>query len=233
MPPPTLMPARADVVDARVAPRVEEPRLGPLLPEVADARAEEAAHLVPAGRDDRAGGRQADADVELPQRPPDAARQAELLHRDDAAGSHDASELAQRRGDVVDVAEEVRERQRVELGVGERERLGAALAQLDPLREARVRDPLAPGREHLRALVDPDDRALGRGARELDRDGGRAGGDVEHAACVRRDPRDEERAPARVLAEREEPGVTVVRRPERREQLPGIHAPDSMLEPWR
>ena len=43
----------------------------PALPEVADARPEEAPDLAPAGRDERARGRQPDADPQLPERPPD------------------------------------------------------------------------------------------------------------------------------------------------------------------
>ena len=84
-------------------------------------------------------------------------------------------------------------------------------------------------REHLRALVDADDRSCPRCARARARRR-RFRSRRRARARVGRDPRDEERAPARVLAEREEPGVAVVRRPERREELPGIHARDSMLE---
>src|SRR5581483_7917118 len=55
---------------------------------------------------------------------------------------------------------------------------------------------------------------------QLLRDRAGAGGDVEdRVAGAGLDARDEEAPPARVLAEREEPRVAVVRRPERREQL--------------
>ena len=185
MPPPTLSRRACDVGEAGLAPRVEEARLRPVAPEVADARAEEAADLAPARRDDGSRRRQPDSHVELPERPPDAARQAELEHRHRPAGPHDAGELAQRRGHVVDVAQEIRERERVELRVGERQLLGASLAQLDPVAQPGVLDALAPGREHLGALVDPDDRA-GRPARdELDRHGRRSRRDVEHALARR------------------------------------------------
>ena len=57
-------------------------------------------------------------------------------------------------------------------------------------------------------------------------------GGCEHALCVGRDPRDEERPPARILVEGEQPRVAVVRRAERREQLArvlcaggGFHGP--------
>src|SRR5207248_3341173 len=52
-----------------------------------------------------------------------------------------------------------------------------------------------------------------------------ARGDVEHAQGFVRDAGDEEPPPARVLAEREQAGVTVVRRAERREQLAGVPRP--------
>ena len=52
-------------------PELEQPLLGPARVEVPDARAEEVADLGPAGRDHAAGDRQPDADVELPERPPD------------------------------------------------------------------------------------------------------------------------------------------------------------------
>ena len=64
--------------------------------------------------------------------------------------------------------------------------LRASLAQLDPLREPGLLDPGAAGREHLRALVDPDHGAPRLGARELDRDRRGTGRDVEHAPRVRR-----------------------------------------------
>ena len=193
---------------------------GHVAPEVADARPEEAADAAPAGRDDGAGRGQPDAHVELPERAPDAAREPELQHRNRPAGPDDARELAQRRGHVVDVAEEVREGERVELPVGERQRLGAPLAQLDP-----VAQPGVPRSAHVPAASisglwsTPITARAGSALRELDRHRRRSARDVEHAPRVGRDPRDEKRAPARVLPEREEAGVAVVRRAERREQL--------------
>ena len=211
---------------------VEQARFRPRLPEAADARAEKAADLAPARGDDRSRRRQPGPDVELPERPPRSAREAELEHGDRAAGPYDTNELAQRRRHVVDVAEEVREREGVELRVGERQGLGSSLAQLDPVAEPAALDPVAAGREHLQALVDADDGPARLGQRELDRDRRRAAGDVEHAGGVPGDPGDEERAPARVLAEGKQPRVPVVRRPERREQIArvaraggGLHAP--------
>ena len=82
--------------------------------------------------------------------------QPELEHRHRPAGPDDAGELAQRRRHVVDVAKEIREGERVELPVGERQVLGPRLAQLDLPAQPVVRDPLASRCEHLRALVDAD-----------------------------------------------------------------------------
>ena len=107
----------------------------------------------------------------------------------------------------------------VEAGVLEGELLGAALPQLDALAEAGRLDAATALGEHLRALVDPDDRAA-VAAGELDRDGRGPGGDVEHGvAGPGLDARDEKRAPARVLAEAEQARVAIVRLRERREEL--------------
>src|SRR5579862_8202969 len=99
--------------------------------EVADRAAEERADLAPAPADRAAGPRQPDADVQLPERSPDAARNAELESRDDAARADDPRELAERCCRVTDVAQEVGEGQRVELAVGERQRHRTRLDELD------------------------------------------------------------------------------------------------------
>src|SRR5439155_8237673 len=101
-PSPEAEAARADVVDPGVAPRVEEPRQRPALVEAADRRAEEGADLAPPAADDRASRGQADADVQLPEWPPQAARDAELEARERPAGLHDACQLPQRRRRIVD-----------------------------------------------------------------------------------------------------------------------------------
>ena len=65
---------------------------------------------------------------------------------------------------------------------------------------------------------------------ELDRDRARAGRDVEHRSPgAGLDPRDEEPPPARVLPEREQRGVAVVRRAERREELESELVPLSTI----
>jgi SAM-dependent methyltransferase len=79
--------------------------------------------------------------------------------------------------------------------------------------------------QHLRALVEPDDRAAFL-PKELARDRARSGSDVEHGVCGGCvDARDEEAAPAWILAERESGGIAVVCRPERREERPGGDGP--------
>ena len=99
------------------------------------------------------------------------------------------------------------------------QRLRAPLPQLDPRGEPGALDARAAGREHLGALVDAGHRALRYGARQLDRDRGRAARDVGDAQRVRRYARDEKAPPARVLSERQHVRVAVVRRAERREEL--------------
>jgi len=81
--------------------------------------------------------------VELPERPPDAAREPELEHRDGPARPDDACQLAQRRGRVVDVPQQVGEGQPVEPAVLERQLLGVALDPVDldhGVRRALARD---------------------------------------------------------------------------------------------
>jgi hypothetical protein len=193
--------------------------------ERANARPEEPPDLVPARRDHAAEDRQADADVQLPGGTPRRAGDRELERSDRPARPHDPSELAQRRAGIVDVAEEVRERHGGERRVRKRERFRPAPDQLDPVGEAGRGDALATRGEHLRTLVDPDDAAPGT-AHELDRDRRGPGGDVKHAVVLPRfDARDEEPAPARVLAEREEAAVTVVRLAEGREQTARLRVP--------
>ena len=167
----------------------------------------------------------------LPERPPDAARHAELEARDRPAGLHDSRELAQRRRRVVDVAQQVGERERVELAVLERQRRARRPPAGEPCASPRRAPPVAaPSSSISGALVDADDVAVLL-AHELERDRGGAGGDVEHrVGRPRVDPRDEEAPPARVLAEREHRAPAVVGRAERREErrCASIRSFDSM-----
>ena len=147
-------------------------------------------------------------------------------------GAHDASELAQRRRRIGDVAQEVRERQGVERRVGERELVGRSLYELDVVGQS-----ASSFGQHLRALVEPDDGASLL-PKELAGDRAGSGGDVQHGvrgACF--DACDQEAPPARVLTERECRRIAVVCRPERREERPGgdgpCHRAESMLAPCR
>ena len=113
----------------------------------------------------------------------------------------------------------------------------AALPRVPSTSSTVVRQPAARLRQHLRALVEADDRAaLAR--EQLARDRAGPGRDVEHGvAGAAVDARDEETPPARILAEREQRRVAVVRRPERGEQRSARRRPlpqgESMLARWR
>src|SRR5205823_4462847 len=87
-------PPVADVVDPRGPPQIEEPIERIPRPEAANARAEKAADLGPAGRDEGAEARKADADVQLPSRTGEPGY-GELQHPDRASGADDPGELAQ------------------------------------------------------------------------------------------------------------------------------------------
>ena len=190
--------------------------------EVADARPEEPSHLVPARPDGGPRNGQPDADVQLPGRARQSAARAAPNSRVATVppGRTTRASSHERRAGVVDVAQEVRDRQRVE-GCRRRTAAPRRVPRRAGCPSCGPRARFARGLgQHLGALVDPDDRAAVR-PDELDRHGSRAGGDVEHR-CRRPglDPRDQEAPPARVLAEREQPRVAVVGRAERREELP-------------
>jgi len=164
---------------------------------------------------------QADSDVQLPGRSGHSSRNEEVEHRDSAPGSHHPGELLHRRGGVVDVAKEIRECQCVEGRVLEGQVLRPPFLELDSLAESRGVDSRAARGQHLAALVDSDDAAA-VAADELDRN---RSGPARHVEDGRRraglDPVDEEGAPARVLAEREQSRVAVVGLAERREERLG------------
>ena len=187
--------------------------------ELADARPKKGADLVPAGRDEPARDREPDPHIQLPERTPEASREPELERRDCPAGPDDTRELAERSRGLLDVAEEVREREPVERAVLKRQLHRASLDEPDPFRQPRYLDPTAANVQHLGALVEADDLAA-RLPRELDCDGRRSSRHVEHlVAGPGLDSRDEEAAPARILPEREQTAPAVVCRPERREEL--------------
>ena len=185
-------------------------------PELPDRAAEETADFFPAvpERPPREG--KASSDVELPERARDRPRHAELERRDQSSWAHRPRELRERRARIVDVAKEVREREVVEGAVGERERLGRGLDELDAIPQPSSRDG-----EHPWALVEPGD--VESTTHELGGDEPRARCDVEDVPAVPRQAGDEEAAPERVLAEREHGADAVVRRSERGEQRTGVH----------
>src|SRR5207248_558770 len=86
--------------------------------------------------------------------------------------------LGERPARVVDVAEQVGERERVEGLVREGQTLGARLDELD------IRQPLARDREHLRALVEADHSAALLPDQFRDDQAG-SGGNVEGAVAFR------------------------------------------------
>ena len=128
-------------------------------------------------------------------------------------------------GRIVDVAQQIGVRERVDRGRGDGQLLGGRLDQLDPLGEACRVDPVAGAGEHVGALVDADDAAR-VAAGERDRDGAGAGGDVcdERPVAVGRrgDRLDHEVVPAPVLAEREQLRPAVVVGGDAREQVAGV-----------
>jgi hypothetical protein len=186
-----------------------------VLPVLADRRAQEVAHLAPAVAEGPAREGQTGADVELPRRTREAARNAELERCDDSTPSRHASEFAEGRAGIVHVAKEVRDSEVVEGRVRERHGLGRRLHEFDPGAE-----PLPRSAEHLCALVDSRDAVSP--AQELGCDEAGAGRGVEHVAVVARQAGDEELAPERVLPERQDGADAVVGGAERREELPGV-----------
>ena len=140
-------------------------------------------------------------------------RHAELQRGDPAARAQHARELAHRRGRILHVAQQVRERERVEARVGEGQRLGLRLHELD----ARARTPRS-ARARPRAS-----RRSGRRPRPSTRSARAARPPPcpcrsrrrARAAAARRDRVDERAAPARVLpeAERRRQRVVAARQP--------------------
>src|SRR5439155_14905892 len=161
-----------------------------------DARAEERTDGGPLHRDDPSRDGKPDAGVQPPERAPQPRGKTELDRCDVAARPHDPRELAHRRRGIVDVAQQVGEREVVEGRVREGQFLRAAE---DDLIEDAV--ALASAREHVGALIETDDVAA-IPADELRRDHAGAGGYVEDAIVgTRIDRVDGRMTPARVLTE--------------------------------
>ncbi len=168
-----------------------------------DAAREKAAHLRPLARDGAPEQRQPDPRVGAPQRAPRLNRRlAELERRDPSARLDDARQLAQRRGRIIDVAQQVGEGEVVELAVGERQPLGLTLEQRDARCELRRAGQTRPRRgKHLRALIEPD-HLDAVAVHEVAGDHPGAGRHIEHPlARARVERRHHRRPPARVLTE--------------------------------
>ena len=134
-------------------------------------------------------------------------RDGELERGDHPTRANDAGKFAKRFTGVVHVAEQVGERQPVEGRVGERELFCISTDERDARGNA-----LCGFSQHFGALVEADDRAACT-TRELSGDGARAGSHVQHGVLASSvEPGDEEGAPTGILAEREQPCVTVVSR---------------------
>ena len=146
-----------------------------------------------------------------------AGRHAELEPGDRPARTDDARQLAQRRGRVVDVAQEVGERERVELAVGERQAARRSPRRARSGRSARRRASASiSGLWSTPTTVQPVCRTSSRATAPVPVATSR------HAvARAGVDARDEEAPPAWILAVREQRGVAVVRRAERREERLG------------
>jgi hypothetical protein len=138
---------------------------------------------------------------------------------------HGGRERSQHRRRVVDVAEQVGVRERVDGGRLERQPLGVGLDQVDPVGQAGGGDARPGAREHVGALVDPDHPAR-VAAGERHRHGARPGGDVGHDRALvvgRRSERVHHHVvPAPVLPEREQLGPAVVVRRDAGEEAAGV-----------
>ena len=141
-PPPRLRRRTSTLHDARGAPELELALERVRLPEGADRGAEEVADLAPAVPQRASGEREPGAYVELPGRAARCprARRTRATRRFRPGRTTRASSRKRPRW-VVDVAQEVRERQMVEGRVREGQRLGGRLDELDAIAEALARAP--------------------------------------------------------------------------------------------
>ncbi len=219
-PPPKLITRASTPSIPAAAPELElpverEPRV-----ELVDAGTEKAAHLVPVTRDQAAENRHEAARVDAPERTSQGVRRQHELERcDAAAGPDDARELCEGGPGIVHIAEQVGERQVVELALVEGQRLGLAANEPDPPSQPWIGIELRlSAREHLRALVEANDRAP-IAPHESGGHHSRACRDVQHPVIRERpDPAHHRAAPARVLAEAEQGPREVVSPRQAREQ---------------
>ena len=186
--------------------------------EVADRGAEETADLVPARREQPSGNGQSDPDVEVPRAAARRRAGRRTRARRRAAGADDAGELRERRARVVDVAEEVREREVVERPVGEWDCGRRGLDQWNASAEASPRGARA-SRRSGRALS-PRVRARAAVRRRALCPWRRRAPSRRRSAPARRGA-----APAWVLTEREHGADAVVVAAERREEATRVQLP--------
>ena len=159
---------------------------------------------------------------------------AELHHPDPPAGFDHPGQFAHRRRAVVDIAQQVGERQRIELAVGERQPLGFASARRSPGTPAAQARPAGPGAGRASPRSDPAPTtsqpprcASSKATSPV------PGGDIEDALtrawidCPHHRP-----APARVLAEAEHGAHAGVLRREPGEQLQGVTLARGGGEVW-
>ena len=125
-----------------------------------------------------------------------------------------------RGGAIVDVAQQVGERERVELAVGKRQLLGLAADQFEAPGQRRIAcQPGSGAGQHVLTLVEADDAAAAA-PDQLGRNHPRPRGDVEHALIwASGDPVHQRTAPARILAEAHQGADAVIARRELGEQL--------------
>ena len=125
------------------------------------------------------------------------------MARDDAALAHNPRKLRESRLGFVDVAQQIRERQRVERAVAKRELFSSAGNELNAAFEATVNDALTPLHEHAFGQIDTDNLSR-RSPCQLQGDARRS---ARHVQDCRRscgnDVIDHRPAPSPVLAHRE------------------------------
>ena len=214
-------PLHPQLADAGVAPPVRAPDRADAAARSPRCWAQEAAGAIPASpaTSPPAGGRSVSMPTRRGTRHPAARRTPARRPCRPAAPRVPARAPPPR---IVDIAQQVGVDERVHRAVVERQRLRLALDELDPLVQARRPAPFPAALEHRRVLVDADHPAL-VAACDLDRDRGRAGGDVSHQ---RRPWATSSRRPAgrasAVVAEREQLRPAVVVAGDAVEQFEGV-----------
>ena len=142
--------------------------------------------------------------------PPPGRRNGKLQAGDGPSRSYHSCQFGQRRFGITDVAQQVRERQRVETGVGERESFASSEDEGCSLFGAISDDVRATAAKHVGADVEAND-VRGATPDELTRDRRGTAGHVEHDPGPRRHDRvNHRRSPAAILSEGEETRQTVV-----------------------